>query len=200
MMNGQKIDFEKRLANAFDAGFANATRSLALLTRNRVVYHGFHSEVCRLNNLHLTHDIYKRHNEGSRVLLTTDIFGDLSGKSYLFLSSSDYTLLTHSIPNSAFSVNLREEFLKELDNILSAAVITKISNELNKRMFGNIPIMVGETKSRLENIIKYDFLEQAEQLYINSVSFSFESHTNVQPLFLWAIDYSRVMTGLIKQY
>lgn len=198
MVNVQDVNFESKISRAFDAGFANAARSLSQITKLEVTYSGFHSEICQITDRYLVHDTYQLYNEGSRVLLTTEIFGDLTGKSYLLLSAHDKELLTHSIPGTSSSVNLKEEFLKELDNIISAAVITKISNELNKKMFGDIPVLVGETKSHLEDMVNDDFLEQSEELFISAAYFSFEKQPDVRPLFLWVLDGSKIEVGLAK--
>jgi chemotaxis protein CheY-P-specific phosphatase CheC len=198
MVNGQKKDLEKKLTAAFEAGFNNAAQALSQMTSGHATFSSFHSGSCRLNDHYLLHDAYKRYNAGARTLLTTDVFGDLTGKSYLFLSARDYEVITRSIPSTKSSINLKEEFLKELDNILSAAVITKLSNDLNKKMFGDIPVMAGETSSQLEDIINDDFMEQVEELYVSSVSFSIGNDVSVQPLFLWVIDYSKVEVGTVK--
>lgn len=193
------MHLEKMIGTAFDAGFSNAARSLGQLSKYRVFYNNFHSGNCRLDTTYLVHDAYQRYNEGSRVLLTTEIIGDLTGKSYLFFSPYEFDLLTEGIPQgSDSSVNLKEEFLKEMDNILSAAVITKISNELKGRIFGDVPVLVGKTQSRLEDIINDDFSEHTEELYINSIFFSFEKQPAIQPLFLWVINHSNVEAGALK--
>jgi chemotaxis protein CheY-P-specific phosphatase CheC len=180
-------NLERTISTAFEAGFSNAARAFAQMTKKQVVVSSFHTESCQLHNSLFAHNNYKSYNEGVRILLTTELFGDVTGKSYLFLSPKDYTLLTASIPASS-SVNLKEEFLKELDNILSAAVITNLSNQLNSKIFGDIPIMVGETKSQLEDIIGDDYAELSGQIWLTTASFSFEDQPDICPLFLWVLD------------
>lgn len=199
MVKRQTLDIERIIDAAFQAGFSNAADSLSQLSNFKVSYNNFHSGNCQLRAPYLTHDMYKRYNQGSRILLTTEIFGELTGKSYLFFSQQEYELLTREIPKgSNLRSSLKEEFLKELDNILSASVITKIANDLNRKMFGDIPVLAGQTKSPLEDIINNDFGGQVEELYITSIFFSFEKHPEAQPLFLWAVNHNNVEASAMK--
>lgn len=189
MVNGSNRTASKALEKAFESGFSNASQSLSLLAKSKVFYNNFHHGSHDFSRPNLGEN-YQRYNGKPRMLLTTEVFGDVSGKSYLFFSEKDYELLTQTIPESA--LNLKDEFAKEVDNILSAAVITKLSNELNKKMFGDVPILVGRVSSRLEDIIYDDFGEQTNGVYINSIFFSFESHADITPLFVWVFDKSLI--------
>ncbi len=194
MVNGSNGTVGIALEKAFDSGFSNATQSFSLLAKSKVSYNNFHHGYHDFNKPSLGEN-YQRYNSTSRILITTEVFGDVTGKSYLYLSEKDYELLTRSIPDRVS--NLKEEFAKEVDNILSAAVITKLSNQLNKKMFGDVPVLVGKITSRLEDTIYDDFAEQASGVYVNSIFFSFESHSDVTPLFVWVFDKS--LTDLPKE-
>ena len=189
MINGSNGTVNKALEKAFELGFSNASQSFSVLAKNKVFYNNFHHGYHDFDKSSLGEN-YQHFNNTSRILITTEIFGDVTGKSYLFLSEKDYELLTQAIPDGI--LNLKDEFVKELDNILSAAVITKLSNLLNKKMFGDVPVLIGKVTSRLEDTIYDDFAEQADRVYINSVFFSFDGHSNIPPLFIWVFDKSLV--------
>jgi chemotaxis protein CheY-P-specific phosphatase CheC len=192
MTNSSNSVFEMTWQKAFESGFLNASRAFSQLANNQVVYNNFHCGYHDLNSSGLNED-YQHYNKTPRYLITTEIFGDIPGKSYLYLSQTDFDHLTHSIPDiNQGTANLRDEFVKELDNILSAAVITKLSNELKCRMFGNVPVLVGKVTSRLEDVIYDDFSEQTEEVYINSINFSFETQSAVDLLFVWVFDKSLI--------
>ena len=189
MVNGHSSVFDSGLMQAFASGFSNAAQALSSLVKGRVFYTSLHHGYYSLASRKLD-ECYQLYNEIPRILLTTEIFGDISGKSYLYLSNNDYELLTQAVPN--LDMNLKEEFAKEVDNILSAAVITKLSNQLNKKMFGDIPIMAGKVTARLEDIISDDFNEHDEIVYVNSIFFTLEGQPSVRPLFIWVFDKSMV--------
>lgn len=186
-----KMDtLEIELKEAFESGFSNATASLSKLIGQKIYFNNFHYGTCQLESGYLTNENYEN-TKGPSILLTTEIFGDWSGKSYLFLSEKELNILTTGIPESKNqSISLKEEFVKEVDNIISAAVITKLSDELGIKMFGDVPNLIGKTSSHTENIIADDFSETTEQVYINSIYFSFNDHPLIRPLFVWVLDCS----------
>ncbi len=123
------------------------------------------------------------------ILITTENFGDVFGKSYLLLTQNDFGTLIENIGMSKDpKVDFRMEFMKEVDNIISAAVITKLSNHLKIKMYGDIPIWVGPESKKIDEPIKTDFQDKATEIYLNTISFTFEKNPSVKPLFVWAID------------
>lgn len=188
MLNGMKKAYEKHLKVAFESGYTNAALSLSKMAKDKIFYNNFHLGFHKLDSDFLKqHGLYNRN--GSNVLLTTEIFGDITGKSYLFLSDKEFEVLTAGVPESKDpKVNFKEEFSKEVDNILSASVITRLSNELKVKMYGDIPILVGKVSGEIEDIINDDFKDQGEEIYINSISFSFETQPVISPIFVWVVN------------
>lgn len=190
MLNGRKYEFERDLKRAFESGYSNAVASLSKLTNDKIYFNNFQYGFQKLESKLFPNPSTVNRSGGS-LLITTEIFGDVTGKSYLFLSEKEFELLTAGIPESRDpNVNLKEEFSKEVDNILSASVITRLSNELNLKMYGDIPILVGSVSGEIEDIILDDFREQADEIYINSTLLSFENHPAIAPLFIWVVDSS----------
>ena len=168
---------------AFESGYSNAATSLSKLTKDKIQFNNFHYNFHRLDSDFFNKQVSFSRNGGSH-LITTEIFGDITGKSYLFLSDKEFEILTSGVVNS----DLKEEFIKEMDNVLSASVITHLSNNLNLKMYGDIPLFVGKVMGKVEDIIFDDFNEQAEEVYINSIFFSFEAQPLVTPFFVWVVD------------
>jgi len=188
MNHGTKERFELMLRDAFEAGYLNAALSLSRLTGGGISFNNF-----RFNNYSLfdtDFDVHVQKNRrGTDLMLTTEVFGELSGKSYLLLSVDELEWLTTKIPSHANqSENMTEEFIKEVNNILSASVITWLSNQLECKVYGNIPQIGGKVTRRLEDIIYDDFRYISGEVYVNSVSFSIENHPEVHPTFIWVID------------
>lgn len=178
----------ENLDKSFDAGYANAASALARMIGHQIGFTQIHAGFHSVSEAQLNDTIFL--NQGC-LLLTTEIFGDITGKSYLFLSDKEVELLTAGIPvGKNPSINLKEEFLKEVDNILSASVITKLSNELKVKMYGDIPLLQGKTLAKIEDTIEDDFSEQTENIYVNMISFSVTGHPEIKPVFVWVLDSS----------
>lgn len=178
------------IQKAFESGYSNATNSLSQMIKRKIQYNTLHSSLLKVDSINLQKQTINR-QKGADVLITTELFGDVTGKSYLLLSQPEYDLITAGIPESKDpTIDLREEFLKEVDNILSASVITRLSNQLNLRMYGDVPLSMGRVNGRLEDIIYDDFNEDNEELYVNTMCFVFDEHPSINPLFVWVLDES----------
>lgn len=177
---------EKALKDAFESGYSNAVTSLMQLIRNKVYFNNFLYGSYAVETASLTNG---QQSAGPKLLLTTEIFGDITGKSYLLLSDTEFDLLTAGIPESKDpQVDLKQEFIKEMDNILSASVITHLSNELGFKIYGDIPTLVEKSSGKIEDLIYDDFNEQSEEVYVNAMFFSFDDHPALRPLFIWVMD------------
>jgi chemotaxis protein CheY-P-specific phosphatase CheC len=195
MVNGSNSIVSNQLKDAFEAGLLRASNSFSQLANHKVTCDDFQHGDHNVNALTLAPS-YQRYSQIPRYLLTTEIFGEVKGKCYLYLSQPDFEFLTRNIPEpQQGKIDLREEFVKELDNILSAAVVTQLSNSLHQKMFGDVPIFVGKVSSRLEDIIYDDFCSETEEVHINSIYFNFKDVDNVSPLFIWVFD-----TSVVNQY
>jgi chemotaxis protein CheY-P-specific phosphatase CheC len=184
MRNLPNNSIELLLKSSFESGFINASQSLSQMIKRKGGVINFDMGLVKLGANFLEAEEYKNFNE-SYLLLTTEIFGEVSGKNYLFLSGKDVEMFTSSIPSGS---ELKDEFIKELDNILSAAVITKLANALNKKMYGNVPQLIGNVKCQIADLINDDFCDEIEEAYINSIYFTFEDGSEARPLFVWVLD------------
>lgn len=188
MPNEKKSIFEDYLKNAFESGYSNAASSFSKMSREKIYFNNFQFGFHKLDSKFSSERPLLRRN-GENILITTDIFGDVTGKSYLFLNDKEFELLTNAIPQSRDpKINLKEEFAKEVDNILSASVITKLANELKVKMYGDIPILVGKVRGNIEDIIFEDFSDATDEIYINSIFFSFENQPVINPYFIWVVN------------
>lgn len=187
MINGKSHTYVNKLHHAFASGFINASKAFSSMVNDTVSFSNFHQGVHALDPIHMSKSSFCR--TGTHIVITTEIFGDVSGKSYLLMSEHEFQTLTRKVPTSNDSkVNFKEEFMKELDNILSASVITHLSNELHCKMYGDIPILIGKTNDEIQELIVMDFKDQTKEIYMNSAFFSFESHPEINPFFIWVME------------
>ncbi len=190
MLNGKTTILEDNLNNAFELGYTNASSSLALMIGDKVNYQTHYYASHLIDSLHVPDlNPQDQKNGDEFILITTEIFGDVFGKSYLFLSPEDYAALTKNINQPKDSkINFHQEFLKEVDNILSASVISKLSNQLKMKMYGDIPIWAGTVSGNIADIIKSDFQARTDEIYLNTIFFNLDKAPSAKPLFIWVID------------
>lgn len=182
MVNGIQHAPPTPLGVAFNLGFSNAARALSSMLNQEANYYPSVYHVQKLDSGFFTKNDTSIRFGGHMV--TTEIFGEVKGKSYLILSESEFTYLTHHITNN----NFKEEFIKELDNILSASVITHLSNQLKLKIYGDIPTFVGKVNSQIEHIIHDDFGDEFDQVCIYASQFTIEGKPDCTPQFIWALD------------
>jgi len=178
----------KQIAIAFDKGFSNASTSLGQFINDNIQYDIVQRGYFDIEASGVPSEGYEHHNKSAKHLITTEIIGEVTGKSYLFLSEEEFSQLTASIPGGTSGMGFKEEFLKELDNIISAAVITELANNLQKKMYGSVPVFVGKVNSKIEDAIYDDFNDGDNTLFINSISFTFKSNPAITPLFIWVVN------------
>jgi chemotaxis protein CheY-P-specific phosphatase CheC len=177
----------KLLKEAFEEGYKNAAIAFSKIIEDEISCNNFHHSHHEVSNLSVG-KIAPGSSVDFSILITTEVFGDIHGKSYFLLSKHEYELMTQHIPAGKYpAVDIKEEFVKELDNILSAAVISKLVDQLGIKMFGNVPIWNGSFSGNVGNRIHQDFSDSTG-VYISSTYFSFTTFPQIQPLFIWAID------------
>ncbi|MGF1532217.1 MAG: hypothetical protein ACFCUI_00830 [Bernardetiaceae bacterium] len=79
--------------------------------------------------------------DGEFFVLRTDIKGDFAGEVYLVVSPTDEPRISELLlPGSLVGQpEMREAILLEVDNILTAAMVTKYSEILQKQIIGDVP-------------------------------------------------------------
>lgn len=126
--------------------------------------------------------------EGEIIALRTDIIGEVSGRSYLVMNDTEATYLSrHSLKQYPSHHGIKEAFLKELDNIVSASVISKVSQALSLKMYGDIPhYEVYPSTVELCNKVTSD-MEGMGQYYLNMAEIIVDGNSKVNPFFVWVM-------------
>ena len=127
-------------------------------------------------------------------LLTTEVIGELKGKSFLCFTQQEVdTLSSVAFPNKAIgeiTPSMVSALLLELDNMLSARVITQIANILDIKIFGDVPELYNvepqEVKPMIsEALSSYVAAEQSEWVLMAHVKFLSEGDKSISPCFFW---------------
>lgn len=130
-------------------------------------------------------DLNRFGNENSDVhVIKTALMGELKGTSHLIFSENEVQKLYQScLPENIVKDDSKEStimklgFLTEIDNMVSAAVITEFSNFLGVEIYGNVPSLkvikptqineyLEEESSELEQIIHFKAVFHGKELDI----------------------------------
>lgn len=135
-----------------------------------------------------------RKGENNIHLLITKVVGEINGVCCLIFSEAEADHLRNvALPpeikeNPEMMAELSDGILLEVDNIISASVITHFSNVLKKKIHGDVPSLLkvdyNEMIDYLKNIID-------KELYLVSFKTIFSSsNVHFNPQFLWLFDNS----------
>jgi chemotaxis protein CheY-P-specific phosphatase CheC len=187
---GTKLNFREQqyISELLQAGYNHAAKAFASFTGHEVTI----SNV----KLEFTDDpkILSSWVPGNSrfVTLTTDVIGDLKGKSYLVFSMLEAERVVKACQPAKWQSDrpdLAEALLMELDNILSASVITELSNKLGSRIYGDVPFFHELAGDDFFKMILKDFGSNQRQpgdiLLISNAYFKFEDDREMRPQFIW---------------
>jgi len=174
---------ERFITNVMNAGFGKAAESFSKLVNGVVRVTDTSSVVLPLHG-----ELGGVAEEsGSLIVLTTQIIGRISGKSFLVFSEREI----HEIFKSLGSKNriLEEAFLLEIDNIISASVISGLSNALSIEVYGDVPQLSHIAAHTLHAFIQNEVSrEDSSHLACSRATFHFENARDVHPQFIWKIN------------
>ncbi len=132
------------------------------------------------------------------ILIVTSIIGALKGESYFMLTGNEEQVICEMC-KKAFGggTSIKNELvLKEIDNIISAAVITEFSNALSLRIYGDVPNLFHSSDPVLWNsAIRVD--EGDDYFIMANANFEFEGQSPVSPSFVWRFE-KKIMTLIEK--
>ncbi|MCC5920977.1 MAG: hypothetical protein JJU23_09880 [Cyclobacteriaceae bacterium] len=139
-LNSYELDITKEI---FSIALANAVDAFSKMANEKVMIEDFELMLGTYNDLDVTK---VESNKNFMQVLSTDIKGGLSGKTYLIFEKNDLSNLfnifnpdaSKSIDEEALS-EIQQAILLELDNILVAAMVTQISNILELFCYGDVP-------------------------------------------------------------
>ncbi|MES2678665.1 MAG: hypothetical protein V4635_02215 [Bacteroidota bacterium] len=176
-----------------------------LLTAKKIVKKGllkaaeslsfFMKEKVDINELdfHISDHIACPDKTGDNIhLLTTEVMGELPGVCYLVFSEEEAdrlreVVLSAELRDSPELANeMKDAILLEVDNIISASVITEFSNILNHRIYGNVPTLKLVNPSDLDRMLKER--SGADFFAINFRTQFLSSNINFSPEFVWLFD------------
>lgn len=195
LLSDYELDITKEL---FNIGLANSADAFSKLTKEKVLINGF--DLAVMDTISMD-QVLQEYTAEPLCVLTTAVRGNLQGISYLLFDQRDLERIGEVfMPKVAYQPGaplseFQEALLLELDNILSAAVVTQLSNFLNVFTYGDVPALRLLTASEALASFK---AETRQYDVIFNVRARFKSYqTNLQPSFVWF--FSSDFIALIKQ-
>lgn len=124
--------------------------------------------------------------KGDLVVLTTQIIGTISGKSFLILSDEESKEIFKSLKSG--NEYLQEAFLMEIDNIISASVISELSNALRIEVYGDVPNLARIHSRDLQDFMNDEIKkDDPSSMILSNATFHFEKGDRVHPQFIWKL-------------
>ena len=125
-------------------------------------------------------------------LIKTDLIGEIKGVSYLIFSETEVSKICKScLPPSILENDTPEGqmmilgFLSEIDNMVSAAVITEFSNFLGLDIYGGVPSMEVMDSVEVDDTLKNRVTELDSIIHFKAIFHGKE--LDIAPDFVWIL-------------
>ncbi|MEQ8478086.1 hypothetical protein [Fulvivirga sp.] len=178
------VNEKKLMSKIINHGYNHAAKSFSSMTGQKVTIEGSEVELCS------KHDYLKDNLDHLKniTVLQTDVIGQIQGASYLIFNEQE-KITVSEMTSAAFGPNSKLEddvILMEIDNIISAAVITELSNSLKLSIYGDVPQLY-QLKD-IHDFHKYINEGNSDYYLLTRTKFIFENHTSISPIFIWKMD------------
>ena len=127
-------------------------------------------------------------DDSQEILVTTEIIGDVNGKSYLMLSEEKGNIIYKNVFGSKNPAISMEVVMKEVDNIVSAAVISVLADNFQVEIFGDVPYFFNTEANKTLELITDDCINyenEEDKFFVKSTLVSNE--VNLHMDFYWIL-------------
>ena len=180
-----ELDITKEVINI---ALSKAADSLSFFIKEKVLIQLLDLKIDSQNYAPLS----KKHGTEKSYLLTTAIRGDIGGKSYLVFNESEVEkLVDANLPDSIKSnpvekASMTDAILLEIDNIITASVITQFANILQCKLYGDVPHLDILDQKDLNPFLNKNNPELLNVMYISSRFIT--KNLDTSPEFIWLMD------------
>jgi chemotaxis protein CheY-P-specific phosphatase CheC len=186
-INSNELNTAREIVNT---GLLKAAESLSFFMKEKI---SLDDMDLNFNKSSIPADFTSKNGDNIHLLLT-NIIGELKGVCCLIFSEEEADKLRHTaLPpevtsNPEIMNEMRDGILLEVDNIISASVITQFSNILKHKIYGGVPAIKKLNREQLNQYVK-EKLED-DMFIINFNTHFVSSSINFSPQFLWLFDSS----------
>jgi len=184
--------------NIISAGLVKAAESLSFFMNETITL----NEVDQEDSLSVSNIEIEKKNQSNIHLMITKVIGELKGVCCLIFSEEEAdqlrkTALPPEVLNSPeMMAEMSDGIMLEVDNIISASVITQFSNMLKVKIYGGVPELRKVNSTELESYMQEEI---NNEMYLVSFKTKFKSsHVSFAPEFIWLFDNTFVES--IKNY
>ncbi len=176
---------ETFIVHMLNKGFENAAQSFSKIVNRNI-------KISTSQSLVIRHDSdfsYVSEDSDEVYVMITQLMGDFSGKSYLIISREEADEIFRSVSvKKKFEEHLHDALLLEIDNILSASVISSISDTMRSVVYGDVPRLKKVHGEELHDFLKenQDPHETFSIIY-SMATFKFDTREKIHPQFIWKI-------------
>jgi chemotaxis protein CheY-P-specific phosphatase CheC len=172
-------DFIVQLMNK---GFQRATQAFSVFTGQAVTYSSVQF------NMHNQNAFYDARLSNDLYIISTQLIGELSGKSYFIFNDAARKEICE-IMNMYNALEASQEgLLMEIDNMISASVISEMSNSLNVEIYGDVPISKRINAADLyEFVVGGSTLNATSDVLFAHTTFEIEKNKNFRAGFVWKL-------------
>jgi len=175
---------ESYLIHVMNDGFSKAAASFSRLVNRQVRIINSQSVLIR----HEDDFSCISEEQGDLYVLITQIIGDVTGKSFLIFNEEESNEIFSLMKMPAANTALHEAFLMELDNIISASVISEISNKLEVDVYGDVPQLFKIHACDLQEFLTGKTItDEPSSMILTNTTFIFDSKDKVHPQFIWKL-------------
>lgn len=184
---------EAYIGSIMNKGFERAANSFSKMINRSITFH-ISNEFPEIKET-----VFHLLEGNERVLvLTTKIKGDLVGASYLLLDEKDCNEIFKSVSlNERANIKLQEGLLLEIDNILSASVISQIADDLKLKIYGDVPQLDFVVAREVEQFIEGGITNEDSTFIVCNTTFKIDNQDHIHPQFVWKL--SNKVFDLIHQ-
>jgi chemotaxis protein CheY-P-specific phosphatase CheC len=180
-----ELEITKDIINV---GLLKAADSLSFFIREKVMI--------EINDIKInTHDripLSRKEPVKKSYLLMTNILGDIGGKAYLIFNELEVEkLVDANLPDSiknnpAEKAEMTDAILLEIDNIITASVITQFSNIFQRKLYGDVPSLTILPENETNQFLNANHQQGFDPIYFNAKFIS--ENIEIHPEFIWFMD------------
>ena len=185
ILNNTELNAAKLIINQ---GFSKAAESLSFFMKEKIRFNELSFSVNKVEK-----EINFTAKQGQNIhLLITNVIGELKGVCFLIFSEEEANKLRQTalpkevLENPAMMSEMSDAIMLEVDNIISASVITQFSNILQHKIYGGVPELKKLNSKQLSEYISGNFEQDA--YFINFKTQLASSSLNFNPEFVWLLD------------
>jgi chemotaxis protein CheY-P-specific phosphatase CheC len=176
---------QKNIGLIMNKGFEKAAKSFSTLVNRPLTF-------SHLNMLMVHHDQEFTYVSGERdnlMVLTTNIIGELSGKSFLILNDQERAEICRLVsPTKELDIKLQEALLLEIDNIISASVIGQLADDLEIEVYGDVPNLQYVKPENIQEFLANGISsENPSSILLCNTTFVLDTHEHIHPKFIWKL-------------